>query len=118
MSFREAVAREVGEEADVVGRAREDAQAHGLVQRAVVGGLDLGQVGDGGVDRVGESREVGVAPLGSERRPFRERSAGGCTAASTSAWPPLATSASFQLSQSIGLRTSNVVSLLTRRPSM
>ena len=43
----QAVAREVGEEADVVGRAREHAQAHRLVQRAVVDALDLGQVGDG-----------------------------------------------------------------------
>ena len=78
-----------------------------------------GQVGDGGVDRVGEPREMRVASRrvralahsGKARR-------AAATAASTSACPPAATSASFQPSQSIGLRTSNVVSLPTRRPSM
>ena len=69
---REAVAREVGEEADVVGRAREDPQVHRLIQGAVVDALDLGQVGDGGVDRVGQSREMGVSPVGSKARPLRE----------------------------------------------
>jgi hypothetical protein len=52
----QAVAREVGEEADVVGAAREHALAHGFEQRAVVGTLDLRQIGDGGVDRIGEVR--------------------------------------------------------------
>ena len=75
--FGEAVLREIREEADVVGRAREHAQAHRLVQRSVVGAFDLGQVGDGLVDRVGEASEVGVSFARPEICPRRERLAGG-----------------------------------------
>ncbi len=64
--------REVGEEADVVGGARQHPQVHRLVQRSVVDALDLRQIRDRGVDRVGEPGQDLVASTGAERRPLGE----------------------------------------------
>lgn len=64
----------VGEEADVVGCARENPQLHRLQQRPVVGALDARELRNGSVDGGGEAGEGGVAPLRTERRPGRKGS--------------------------------------------
>jgi hypothetical protein len=64
----------VGEEADVVRRARQNPLRHGLVERAIVDGLHRREARDRLVDCVREPAERSLPPLRSERGPVRERS--------------------------------------------
>ena len=88
------------------------------MDRAVVDALDRGQARHGGVDRVGEQDERGAAAVRAEEPAQAGKARRAAATAACLAAPPRATSASFQPSQSIGLRTSNVSADATRRPSM